>query len=77
MAFFNPPAESLLDVTLRRDGLTRRWIISSDPRERRWDCRLIIQNAVAVSATFSSEGLARAVHAWKQQIRSAKAEGWA
>jgi len=75
MLFLAPPVGVLLDVTLRRDGLLRRWTITS--RTGRWDCRLIIPDAMVVSACFTLACVAAAVQSWTQQIDAAKAEGWA
>ena len=77
MAQLNQPCEILFDVTLSRDGVSRRWTIDGGHFPNHWSCRLTHENAITVSACFSRELVAARLQNWQAQIQTARADGWA
>jgi hypothetical protein len=73
---FKPPGAVLLDVTLRRAGLVRRWTIHTGDLPNYWACRLVSPNAVTVSACFTEAEAWARVQEWGAEIDAAKADGW-
>ena len=76
MASLNPPEDVLLDVTLHREGLEKRWLVNAGDRLGDWCCRRVIPLAVIVRNHLTNEEVAATVRAWKAQIDAAKADGW-
>ena len=76
MPLYKPSGAILLDVTLRLNGLVRRWTISTGDLPDYWNCRLVNRNAVTVSACFSEADVTAKVREWKAEIAAALADGW-
>jgi hypothetical protein len=64
----------LLDVTLRRQGDRRRWVIVS--RDVGWDCRVIGPQFVSVSGCETREAAEAKKLDWEADISVARADGW-
>jgi hypothetical protein len=67
--------KSLMDVTLRRDGKTRRWNIVAWANG--WRCTLSGPGMVAGFSCDTVEQALAQKREWDAQIVTALAEGWA
>jgi hypothetical protein len=67
--------KTLLDVTLRREGKTRRWSIVA--AEYGWHCRVEGPGTIALDACATREEADAQVREWQREIDSARADGWA
>jgi len=66
---------TLLDVTLRREGKTRRWTIVA--AEYGWHCRVEGPGTIALDACPTRGEAEAQVRQWQREINSARADGWA
>ena len=76
MPLFSPTGAILLDVTLRREGLVKRWTIHAGDLPDYWSCRFLDTNVVTVSGCFTEAEVTDKVREWKAQVDAAKADGW-
>ena len=53
MPLFTPPGPVLLDVTLSRDGIFRRWTIHAGELPDYWSCRLLTPTSVTLNSDCS------------------------
>ena len=65
----------LLDVTLRRDGQTRRWTIHMSSVD--WTCIVEAPGHVESSACSTRDLALAKAGEWQQEITAARAAGWA
>lgn len=69
-----PPELVLLDVTLRRNGDEKRWLIAS--WEHGWHCRIIERHRVTLSNCHTKALALDQKFAWEVEIAAARADGW-
>lgn len=65
----------LLNVTLKRDGQTRRWAVFMSAVG--WTCMLESRGRVQSDAFPTRDLALTRVSEWQQEIATAKAGGWA
>ncbi len=64
----------MLDVSLSRKGLTRRWTISA--WEKGWSCRYIDRHSVSFSGCDTLALALAKKDVWEAEIIVARADGW-
>ena len=74
MTLFTPGAV-ILDVTLRREAMVRRWTITSEPPDG-WSCRFVDANSVTVSGCATVDAVTVKTREWRAEIEAARADGW-
>lgn len=66
--------DTLLDVTLGRDGHARRWVISRSGDA--WIYRSYGPNTASVDGSYKREHAIARKREWEAEIAAAKADGW-
>jgi len=66
--------ETLLDVTLERNGQIQRWTIQS--HHHLWSCRFISPGRVMHQGCRAIDAAKALKAEWEADIEAAKADGW-